>query len=335
MMDLKGLAILAPMAGFTDSAERRLCSALGADMAITEMISAKAVCFRDEKTGRLARISAGEGAVALQLFGHEPDVMAEAVSVILSGGLPGAYFDHKVCAIDVNMGCPVRKVVSCGDGSALMRTPSLAAEIVRAAADAASPFGVPVTVKIRSGWDKDHVTAPYFASLMVQSGASAVAVHARTRDQMYAPSADLDVIKAVKEQLWEIPVIGNGDITCADDAFYMMEYTGCDSVMIGRAALGDPWIFSEIRARREGRAFSPPTPDERVATALSLIRDVIAEEGEFSGVRAARGRVAHFIRGMRGAAEARDLINHAESYAEIEKIMTERLLARGAGKDET
>ena len=313
------------MAGATDAPMRRLCFSLGADGAVTEMISAKAVCYGDVKTGSLASITEGEGDVALQLFGHEPEVVAEAAIRVVKGELPGASFAHPPVAIDINMGCPVKKIVSSGDGSALMKDPALAAKIVRKTADALSKYGVPLTVKIRSGWDSGSINAPYFAALMVESGASAVTVHARTREQMYRPYADRDVIRAVKEALPDVPVIGNGDVECAEDAAKLMEYTGCDGVMIGRAALGDPWIFSAIKCAVEGRTFIPPTKRDRVETALRLIKDIIEEKGEYVGVREARGRAAHFIKGLRGAPGVRDRINRAETYSEIEKILYDGL----------
>ena len=324
-MDFKNKFILAPMAGATDAPMRRLCFSLGADMAVTEMVSARAVCYGDEKTGKLSSITDGEGDVALQLFGHEPEVVAEAALMVYEGGVKGARFSHLPCAIDINMGCPVKKIVSSGDGSALMRDPKLASRIVRASSDALSKLGIPLTVKIRAGWDKDNVNAPYFAALMAEAGAAAVTVHARTRDQMYAPSADPGIIRDVKRELPDFPVIGNGDVRCAEDALRMMEYTGCDGVMIGREALGDPWIFDAVKALRRGVPYSPPGRRERIETALSLIRDIIEEKGEYVGVREARGRAAHFIKGMRGAPEVRDRINRAETYSEIEKIMSEGL----------
>ena len=324
-MNFKYTAVLAPMAGATDAPMRRLCFSLGADGAVTEMISAKAVCYGDAKTGTLASITEGEGDVALQLFGHEPEIVAEAAVRVAEGELPGASFAHPPVAIDINMGCPVKKIVSSGDGSALMKDPALAAKIVRKTADALSKYGIPLTVKIRSGWDAGSINAPYFAALMAGSGASLITVHARTREQMYRPYADREVIKAVKEALPDVPVIGNGDVECAEDAAKLMEYTGCDGVMIGRAALGDPWIFSAIKSAREGRVFTPPTKRERVDAALRLIKDIIEEKGEYVGVREARGRAAHFIKGLRGAPGVRDRINRAETYSEIEKILYDGL----------
>ncbi len=324
-MDFRNKAILAPMAGATDAPMRRLCFSLGADGAVTEMISAVAVCYGDIKTGMLSSITDGEGEVSLQLFGHDPGAVAEAAVKAATGEIKGAFFSHLPSAIDINMGCPVRKIVTSGDGSALMKDPATAREIVRRTADALAPYKIPLTVKIRSGWDKNSINAPYFAAQMAEAGASAITVHARTRDQMYAPSADPDVIRAVKAAIPDVPVIGNGDICSAEDAFRLMEYTGCDSVMVGRAALGDPWIFSAIRARREGKSFAPPERSERVLTALSLVKEMTEEKGEYVGVREARGRVAHFIKGMRGAPDVRNRLNHAETYAEIEKILTDGL----------
>ena len=325
MMDLCGKAILAPMAGMTDAPMRRLCFSLGADMAVTEMVSATAVCRKDLKTGALSSIAEGEGDVALQLFGHDPATVAEAAVMAAEGEIVGASFAHPPAAIDINMGCPVKKIVSSGDGSALMRDVKLAKEIVRRASDALSRYGIPLTVKIRSGWDKNSINAPSFAAEMAEAGADAVTVHARTREQMYAPCADISVIKAVKDLLPDFTVIGNGDITSAADAIRMREYTGCDGVMIGRAALGDPWIFSEIKAAAAGGDLTPPDRRERVDTALRLIREIVAEKGEFVGVREARGRAAHFIKGMRGAPQVRNMINRAETYAEIEKILLDGL----------
>ncbi len=324
-MDFKNKVILAPMAGATDAPMRRLCFSLGADMAVTEMVSARAICYNDEKTGVLSSITEGEGDVALQLFGHEPDVVAQAAEAAVTGNIRGARFASPPAAIDLNMGCPVKKIVSSGDGSALMKDPKRAEKIVSKTSRVLSKYGVPLTVKIRSGWDKDSVNAPYFAALMANAGASAVAVHARTRDQMYAPFADIEVIKAVKDELPDFPVIGNGDISTPEDAIKMLGYTGCDSVMIGRAALGNPWIFSQIKAAMRGDEFRMPSARERVETALSLIREIVKEKGEYVGIREARGRAAHFIKGMRGAPGVRDRINRAESYAEIEKIMYEGL----------
>ncbi len=313
--------VLAPMAGFTDASFRLLCRQLGAELTVTEMISAAALCFSDTKTARLARLPHGDSPAAVQLFGHDPDQMRRAAGMIASGEYVGACSTHPPAMIDLNMGCPVKKIVSSGDGSALMRDPALAGRIVRAAAEGAEPFGIPVTVKIRAGWDDSSKNAVAVARIAAENGAAAVTVHGRTRAQMYAPSADWSIIAAVREALpQKIPVIGNGDVVTAEDYFRLRRETGCDGVAIGRAALGDPWVFAAIRAAAAGEEFSPPTEEERRRTAFALARDVIAAEGE-GAVRECRGRIAHFLRGMRGAAEMRAQIHRAESLAEMREIL--------------
>ena len=327
-MDFRNKLILAPMAGFTDSSMRRICAEKGADLAVTEMISAKAMCYKDKKTASLAKITEGECPVSIQLFGHEPEVIAEAAVMIAEGDFEGCSFYAPPAAIDINMGCPMKKIVSSGDGSALMRDPALAAEIVKKTARALEKYDMPLTVKIRAGWDKNSVNAPDVAVRLADAGAACIAVHGRTREQMYAPSSDISVIKAVRDAVDKsVPVVGNGDITCGADAVEMMEKTGCDSVMIGRAALGNFWIFSEIRAQIEGLSYAAPTAEERIATALLLIRSIIEEKGEAVGICESRGRAAHLIKGLRGAAAVRDKINRASSYSEIETILTDGFLS--------
>lgn len=313
---------LAPMAGFTDASMRLLCRSLGCELTVTEMVSAAALCYRDLKTARLARLPADDFPCAVQLFGHDPEEMRRAAAMIASGEYEGACSACAPAAIDLNMGCPVKKIVSAGDGSALMRTPSLAGEIVRAAVEGAAPYSVPVTVKIRAGWDESSKNAVEIAKIAVEAGASAITVHARTRAQMYAPSADWSVITAVRDALpKEIPVIGNGDVTCADDYFRMKEQCGCDGVAVGRAALGDPWIFAEIRARSKGEPFLPPDEAERRRTAYALAEAIVEAEGEGAAARECRGRIAHFLKGMRGAAEARARLMKVETLAEIKEIL--------------
>lgn len=319
-MNFKNITVLAPMAGATDSSMRRLCRSLGADFSVSEMVSAKAMCYNDKKTGLLTRITKGEGPVAVQLFGHEPEIMANAAAMIAEADFEGCSFDEMPVSIDINMGCPVKKIVSANDGCALMRNPRLAGKIVFECVKALEKYGIPLTVKIRSGWDKDSINAPEFAKMLEANGAVAVAVHARTREQMYSSFADVSVIADVKRAVG-IPVIGNGDIRCADDAFKMTDESGCDSVMIGRAALGNPWIFSQIKALARGDTFTPPDRDEIISTALRLVKSIIEEKGEYVGIREARGRAAYFIKGLRGSAAMRDKINRAETYGEIEKIL--------------
>ena len=248
-----GRAVLAPMAGVTDSAFRGLCLEQGAALVYTEMVSAKALCYNDRKTAALLHVPELGRPVSAQIFGHEPEAMAEGARRALD--ISGAEI------IDINMGCPVGKVVKSGDGSALMRTPELAAEIVSAVARAVP---VPVTVKIRKGWDGGSVNAPAFARLCEEAGAAAIAVHGRTRVQMYAGKADWDVIRDVKRAV-SVPVIANGDVFSGADAAHILSYTGADACMVGRGAFGDPWLFAEINAVLEGRE-----PPERPPLAVDL-----------------------------------------------------------------
>ncbi len=302
--------ILAPMAGVTDRAFRRICRAYGADFSVSEMISAKALHYKDEKTADLAGIGTDEGPVAIQIFGSEPEIMAEAASLLTAGSYFGCRSTAAPAAIDINMGCPMRKIVSNGEGSALMRDPVRIEAIVRAMAGATD---LPVTVKLRSGWDGDHKNAVECALAAVEGGAKAVAVHGRTREQLYAPPVDLEVIAAVKRAVGDVPVIGNGGIASAADARAMLTATGCNGLMIGQAAVGNPWIFREIRAALEGTVFIPPTTAERIATAKAHLRLMAEDKGEGSAVRECRHHLGKYVKGMRGGAAFREKINHADS----------------------
>ena len=318
--------ILAPMAGFTDSTFRLLCRRWGADAAVTEMISAKAMTFDDTKTKTLSALPSGDSPCAVQIFGHEPDCMAAAAKMLAEGGFEGCLYEERPAAIDINMGCPVKKIVSSGDGGALMKSPRLCADIVGAVVRAVEHTGIPVSIKIRAGWSADTKNAVEVAAACAKAGASTVCVHARTREQMYAPGIDIDIIKDVRDALDpSVKVIGNGDISSAEDAMRMLEYTGCDGLMIGRAALGAPWLFGEIKAAMSGRAWKEPDAEEKIGAARRLVRGIVAVKGENVGIREARGRAAHFIKGMRGSAEIRDRLNHAVSIDEFDSIL-EKLL---------
>lgn len=316
--------ILAPMAGFSDSVFRLLCRRWGATAAVTEMISAKAMTFNDTKTKELSALPRGDVPCAVQIFGHEPDVMARAAKMLAEGSFDGCMYEERPAAIDINMGCPVKKIVTSGDGSALMKSPHLCGEIVAAVVKATESSGVPVSVKIRAGWNGETKNAVEVAKACANAGASAVTVHARTREQMYAPGIDLDIIRDVRRALDpSVAVIGNGDIRTGDDAIRMLDYTGCDGLMVGRAALGAPWLFGEIRAALSGESFDPPESRERIEAARSFVRDIVADKGEEIGVREARGRAAHFIKGMRGSAEIRDRLNRAVSLEEFDSALEE------------
>ena len=306
---------LAPMAGFTDMPFRLLCTEGGADFAVSEMISAAALTRNDKKTEGLAATDPREAPCALQIFGHDPEVTAEAAAALA---------ERRPLAIEINMVCPVKKIVSSGDGSALMRDPDLAGKITEATSRAAHAAGIPLWVKIRAGWKKGEVTAPEFACVLVSAGADRITVHGRTRDQMYAPSSDNGVIRAVKEKVGEgAEVFGNGDIDGPESAVRMIRETGCDGVLVGRAALGDPWIFGRIKAALAGEEIPPlPTKEQRVSAAVRLLRDVCALYGEERGVRESRGRAARFIKGIKGSAAVRDRLNHAATEAEFRDILS-------------
>ncbi|MGN1334134.1 MAG: tRNA dihydrouridine synthase DusB, partial [Anaerovoracaceae bacterium] len=265
--------LLAPLAGITDGPFRRLCSQEGAALTYSEMVSAKGLWYGDKNTGKLLEILPGEGPVVYQLFGHEPEIMAFAARKL----------DDCINVIfDINMGCPVPKIVKNGEGSALMKNPDLAYELVAAAVKNTSK---PVTVKIRAGWDEESVNAVEVARAVSAAGAFAVAVHGRTREQYYSGKADWSVIAAVKRAV-NIPVIGNGDVTDAASGIRMMEETGCDYVMVGRGALGNPWIFSELAAAWRGEPLPPqPTKEEKKAMMLRHFNDILQLKGEYVAVR--------------------------------------------------
>ena len=321
-----GLA-LAPLAGVSDRAFRRVCRACGADFTVSEMVSAKALCYEQRKkdpknrsvSGQLASVMKDELPMAVQIFGSEPDFMAEAARMIEANEYIGCMSEVPPSAIDINMGCPVRKVTGNGEGSALLKNPKLIGEIVTAVVKSVK---LPVTVKIRAGWDKDSVNAPEVARIIEASGASMICVHARTREQMYEPGVDRSVITAVKQAV-SIPVLGNGDIYTAADALSMMAETGCDGVMIARGAMGNPWIFSEIRAALEGGDFTLPSASERFEVALTQVREMIAEKGERVGVAEAKKHLSWYCHGMEGAAAARSRLMQAVSYEELAAILRE------------
>ncbi len=321
-----GLA-LAPLAGVSDRAFRRVCRACGAELTVSEMVSAKALCYEQRQkggktrsvSGQLASVMADELPMAVQIFGCEPDFMAEAARMLEANDYVGCISEVPPSIIDINMGCPVRKVTGNGEGSALLKNPKLAGEIVRAVVGAVS---LPVTVKIRAGWDAQSINAPEVARILEDAGASMICVHARTREQMYEPGVDRLVIAAVKQAV-SVPVLGNGDVYTAADALSMMADTGCDGVMIARGAMGNPWVFSEITAALEGKTFTMPTAAERFEVALTQVREMIGEKGERVGVAEAKKHLSWYCHGMEGAAAARARLMQADSYDELAAILRE------------
>lgn len=297
--------LLAPLAGITDGPFRRLCSEAGAGLVYSEMVSAKGLWYKDKNTGGLLEILPGEGSVAYQLFGHEPEIMAFAAREL----------DKRDNVIfDINMGCPVPKIVKNGEGSALMKNPDLAHDVVAAAVKNTSK---PVTVKIRAGWDADSINAVEMAHAVSAAGASAIAVHGRTREQYYSGKADWSVIAAVKRAV-DIPVIGNGDVTDGASAIRMMEETGCDFVMIGRGALGNPWVFTELNAAWRGEPLpQPPTKEDKKMMMLRHFNDVLQLKGEYVAVREMRKHVGWYLKGVPGAAAFRGKINQINSADEL------------------
>ncbi len=292
-VEINGYAALAPMAGVADRAFRELCVDFGAAYVVGEMVSSKGITYNSEKSFELLELSEKERPAAVQLFGFEPDVMANAAQFAMK---------YKPDIIDINMGCPAPKIAGNGSGAALMKDPELCGEIVKAVCSAVN---VPVTVKIRKGWDKNSVNAVEVAQICEQSGAAAITVHGRTREQQYMPSADWSIIREVKKAV-SIPVIGNGDINTAEDAARMFEQTNCDLVMIGRGALGNPWIFREINSLIGfDRPSLPVSEAERITVLLRHIKMLCGYKGEDVGMREARKHSAWYFKGMPGAAELR------------------------------
>lgn len=310
---IKRTAMLAPMAGVADRAYRLMCKRYGAAFVVSEMVSAKGICYSDKKTAALCTVTDEERPMAVQLFGSEADFMAEAVRIVL---------EYKPDIIDINMGCPVPKVVNTGAGSALMKDIPLAAEIVREAVKAAGE--VPVTVKIRRGWSSDTINAVELAKAAEASGAAAVCVHGRTREQYYSGEADMGIIAEVKNAV-SIPVIGNGDVTDAAACISMYEKTGCDLVAVGRGSYGNPFLFEEISARLEGREYTPPSIEEKMRVMLEHIRLIISlsEKNEELAMHEARKHAAWYMNGYYGSAKFRGRCYTLSSYGEAEALAQE------------
>ena len=306
--EISGYAALAPMAGVADRAFRELCIEFDASYVVTEMVSSKGLTMHDRKSDTLMQLGETEKPAAVQIFGCDPETMAEAAKKAAETGC---------CAIDINMGCPAPKIAGNGGGSALMKDPDLAARITEAVVKAVE---IPVTVKFRSGWDENNINAVEFALLQEEAGASAITVHGRTRKQMYAPPVNLDIIRQVKDVV-KIPVIGNGDIVDAVSAENMYKTTGCDFIMVGRGALGAPWIFRQINEYfRSGIILPDPPIEERMEIMIRHIERLCEYKGNYVGMREARKHSGWYIKGIRGAAALRQEIGSLETMDQLRAI---------------
>lgn len=309
--DIKDKLFLAPMAGFTDKSFRRLCAKFGADITVTEMVSCKGLLFGGEKTKELIKFSNEEKIKGIQIFGSDPQIMKEATIKLQDE------FDYDF--IDINMGCPVSKVVKAGEGSALMKNIALASEIVNRVSSVSKK---PVSVKFRKGWDDNSINAVEFAKAMEQSGANFIVVHPRTRNQMYSGKADMSIVLKIKQAV-KIPIVANGDIIDAKTAKKILEETQADAIMIGRASLGNPWIFTQIKEYLTiGEVRTIPCIEDRIKVAIEFFIDLCNEKGERSAVLEARKHLAFFIKGLPHAAKMRENLNKMNKAEEIIAFFT-------------
>lgn len=315
-VEIENQLVLAPMAGITNEAFRSICKEMGAGLVVCEMISDKALSFHNAKTIKMTGVSQNEHPLSMQIFGADKKTLVYAAKWI--------YENTDADIIDINMGCPVNKVAKrAGAGSSLLRDPNKVYEITKAVVEATP---LPVTVKIRIGWDENNINAVENAKMIEKAGACAIAVHGRTRAQMYSGHANLDVIKDVVEAV-NIPVVGNGDIVDGPSALHMLEYTGCKAIMIGRGALGNPWIFKEINAYFAGKEFKRPSKEEIYNMIVDQYERLLKLKGERLALLEMRSHVGWYLKGMQGSAQIKNKANQALSFEEVKKILKEYLLA--------
>ncbi len=315
-VEIENQLVLAPMAGITNEAFRSICKEMGAGLVVCEMISDKALSFHNAKTIKMTGVSQNEHPLSMQIFGADKETLVYAAKWI--------YENTDADIIDINMGCPVNKVAKrAGAGSSLLRDPNNVYEITKAVVEATP---LPVTVKIRIGWDENNINAVENAKMIEKAGACAIAVHGRTRAQMYSGHANLDVIKDVVEAV-NIPVVGNGDIVDGPSALHMLEYTGCKAIMIGRGALGNPWIFKEINAYFAGEEFKRPSKEEIYNMIVDQYERLLKLKGERLALLEMRSHVGWYLKGMQGSAQIKNKANQALSFEEVKKILKEYLLA--------
>lgn len=304
-VELKNKVFLSPMAGVTDLPFRLICKEQDCGMLYTEMVNSKALCYDDQNTKKMLKIENEEHPVAIQIFGSDPEFMGGAARILNE-------YPNEI--LDINMGCPAPKVVKNGDGSALLKNPKLASEVLKSVVNNSEK---PVTLKIRKGWDDTCINAVEIAKIAEDAGISAIAIHGRTREQYYSGKADWDIIGEVKENV-TIPVIGNGDVFSVEDAINMLEKTKCDAIMIGRGAQGNPWIFKRINHYMQtGEILPEPTLEEKINTAKKHLGLAVQEHGEYIAVREMRKHLAWYIKGLKNSARIRDEINKIESYEEV------------------